>query len=240
MARQLACSLIVFGTVWLWAGQVQAQNQPPTGRGRPPATMEERQAYQEMMKLVREGDLHKLAVASGGRYVNDLNQTMAPGISQPPSDLEFLGRSSELVVVGQLMSMQPTLTDEGRLISTYALVRVEHFLKGSGEDVLMVKVLGGTVTFADGSVAEVRVGARPPKVGARYLLFLQRDRVDLTGTVFVPTVGVHGVFDVTGNGQGRRGQVQPHAPVGSPLNKLYTGRDVDRFFEEARVKALAP
>ncbi len=83
-------------------------------------------------------------------------------------DIDELTKRSEQVVRGHVVGMEPRL--EGGHVSTYVTLRVAERYKGSGDDEVTLRRVGGRV----GDIATHVAGATPFTPGEHVLVFLER------------------------------------------------------------------
>jgi hypothetical protein len=129
--------------------------------------------------------------------------------------LEALARISDAVVVGEVVSGYPVLSEDENYILTVSTIRVIETPKGTSlkEELIKVVTVGGKMTFPDGSSAEV-IGLETPKPGTRYAFFLEtmeKFRAPqpvpsyLAGT-WIPKLGPQGVFELRSDGVKSQGR----------------------------------
>src|SRR5882762_3633434 len=127
-----------------------AQSEQRPSQAAPP----QKESYEEHMAIVealRRGGLREAA-----RIKRNFVRTLDPNSDWLRFDLEKLTKNSEAVIVGVPVKNMCELTADSQLITTNYDVTVQEVLKG---DVLQgstikVAVVGGKLTFDDGSTAE--------------------------------------------------------------------------------------
>lgn len=78
----------------------------------------------------------------------------------------------DLVVVGRIQANRGWMTGDGESVVTDYVVRVEQVLKGRATAEITVSVVGGRVSFSNGTTATLTSSMIPPTPGERYLFFL--------------------------------------------------------------------
>ncbi len=216
-------SIVVLQAVTLVAGQSQ-----------PSPNVEREQALRRLM-VARTDSLHEAARLSGGRVV----RTMPKPHWVATPDVLALAETSAAVVIGHPMAGVPQLSANGDLIYTHYQVLVDDVLKGgiASSETVTVRVLGGTLQFADGLVASVLTpGFEGLKAGGRYVFFLEvLDDGHATAArplpqrpVFGLLHGVQGVFDISS------GAVKSGAQAIEAVRRRHDGKPSDRFLTEVR------
>jgi hypothetical protein len=181
------------------------------------ASAQNARSTEEMRRELREKTrLAQMPIAEAARqYGKHYVKTLPMDSWTVISSLEALARVSDAVVVGEVVSGFPILSEDQTYIQTVSTFRVIEAPKGTVEKNQWIKVVtvGGRMTFADGSSAEV-IGLEVPKPGARYVFFLETMEkyrspepvaADLAGT-FVPKLGPQGVFELRSDGVKAQGR----------------------------------
>lgn len=147
---------------------------------------------QEMVTAVRNGGLREAARIKK----NFVSTERTSGWTK--YDLEGLTQNSSTIVIGTPVLSTSRLSDAGEQILTEHQVRVAQTLKGKVEPnhVITVTVIGGKVTFEDGTTAEIRTSDLGPiKTGKSYIFFL-RERQNASSDNFGLTGGGQGLFEI--------------------------------------------
>jgi hypothetical protein len=194
-----------------------------------PARNESDESYEEHMAVVealRRGGL-KAAAKLKGNFVRPFD----PHPDWLSFGMEKLTASSEAVVVGVPVKNVCELTPDGQLITTNYDVIVQEVLKGDVQPGSTIKValVGGRVTFPDGTTAEVVTPSFEKMINGRtYLLYLSQYKVrspmyDLTG-------GPQGMIDLPGDGA----KVKSHGRDTDPVKNEVKDMDAETFLKEVR------
>jgi hypothetical protein len=141
---------------------------------------------------------------------------------------------SDPVVVAHPTTRSIVLTPGGQSLISHVDLEVEEIISGEAPERLVLRLLGGTMTFGDGARAEVR--ALPEiAAGRRQVIFLRRFRPE-----DVPFVlpGDAGAFEVPAGSQGAFDIIGPsvlsHASGAQPLYRAHHGQDSDAFVAAVR------
>jgi hypothetical protein len=201
------------------------------------APRNERERLRMVAHLVQMHTLHDAALANGGHFEMEVNPHVDLGGAR---DLDTLGASSDLVVVGMPTHATVQVAPDGKRISTYYEVAILDALKGPPSGVVLVKVSGGSVTCSDGSVIEVVTPDFEIRTGKRYAFFLQpaptgigTNPADHERDVHVLTLSSQGIFEVSS------GRVVSMARPNDAVRLLYEGFDSNAFVERARTLTTA-
>lgn len=190
---------------------------------------------------LRKGGL-RAAAAVTGSYMDVLDFSSEAG----PTSLEDLVRGSRTILVGRVLKNYSVLPPMGAMIRTEYTVRVTELLKGDvsrqGRDTVTISVLGGRVSFPEGTQAQQTVrNTNPPIDGRRYLFFLidipsdaktGPKAVEVSDADFWPLRGSYGFFELPDNGSG----VKPghRRPTGGGPSQEYTGVYSESFLLDVR------
>ena len=131
-------------------------------------------------------------------------------------DLDGLTQNSSVIVIGTPTLSTSKLSDSGQQILTEHQVRVEQTLKGTAEPghVLTVTVIGGKVTFEDGTTAEIRTpDLGPINTGKTYVFFLT-ERQNASADNFGLTGGGQGLFEIASDST-----IEPRGEKVDPVQK---------------------
>lgn len=109
-----------------------------------------------------------------------------------PMQVGELAKLSQVVVVGEVVSVSMAASDDGARVHTEVEVRVAEVLKGNPSATLKIRMLGGQV----GTRVSYLPGAPYFQQGAKVLLFLE-ERRDKRG--WLPIGMGEGVLTVTGS-----------------------------------------
>jgi hypothetical protein len=113
-------------------------------------------------------------------------------------NLEDLSKHSSTIIVGTPVFSSSQLSPSGEMIFTEHQVRVEQTLKGKVQPsgVVRLTVLGGKVTFEDGSSAEIKTPDQGPiEVGKTYIFFMHEKDSLLPNSLSL-TGGGQGLFEL--------------------------------------------
>lgn len=140
------------------------------------------QKKMELVHLARQPEgLHKAALANGGHY-----EIISSGVPWNRADsLEELVAGSSVVFIGVVRSATAALVDAGRGIATSYVLRPEETLKGDlqQEQAVVLRLPGGRINFADGSIAVVKDETGPAlQKDNRYVIFAAWSRGELKST----------------------------------------------------------
>jgi hypothetical protein len=168
----------------------------------------------------------RAAAAVTGSYAVVLNNSDEAG----PTSLEALVRGSKTILVGRVLSNYSALAPGGPFIRTEYRVRVEELLMGDASrkdrDTVIISMLGGRVSFPDGSHAQQTVrNVNVPLDGRKYLFFLigipdvskaGPSAIEVPAADFWPLRGSYGVFELPEDGSGvRPGHMKPRGQTPS-------------------------
>jgi len=170
-------------------GWLSAQTQP-AGTSQP--------GYARLLLEARKPDgLHKAAQLNGGFYSKTIEGT--PWFQA--DTFESLVKESQDIFIAVPTKQQSFLIDNGRNIETEYSVRVERVLKGpikSGAHE-SIRLRGGKIVYADGTVAEVYVRADGDlSVGHRYL-FMTKQTPEVSGRR--PAVADQSIYELAKDGK---------------------------------------
>jgi len=155
-------------------------------------------------RLKRENSSQELVEATRKGGLREAARIKKNFVSSEPSsgwakyDLEALTQNSSLIVVGTPILSTSKLSDSGQQILTDHQVRIEQTLKGTIQPnhVITVTVIGGKITFEDGTTAEIRTpDLSPINTGKIYILFL-RNRQNASADTCGLTGGGQGLFEI--------------------------------------------
>jgi hypothetical protein len=172
---------------------------------------------------VRRGGLREAARIKG-HYVGS-----AGSRSWSMYDLESLTSHSLAVVRGTPIASATQLSDSGEMVLTEYDIKVKEVFKGHPypDQVIKVRLIGGKITFEDGTSAEILSNVEPMEKNKDYVLFLTVPKANSDA------------FILTGEGQGLFGlsaaesTVKPHGPSVGLVQKHKNER-IDKFLEEIR------
>jgi len=153
-----------------------------------PATEKELSPITIRNLLRQPGGLESCAKLVGHFVIRDKR----PLLSR--SSLTTLTDTSPLILIGRVADSKASLIEDGdSILTTYTIVP-EMALKGIANGNLMVRVRGGTITFAEGTSAQIITQETEEiRVGGRYCLFLKNGQ----NTDKVLTNGEESVFGLT-------------------------------------------
>jgi hypothetical protein len=140
-------------------------------------------------EALRSGGI-RAAAAITGHYVGTVS-------AEPENNVDSLTQLvqwHDVIVVGRITSSAGWLTADGETVVTDYRVAVERVLKGHPADFITVSILGGRVSFEDGSSATLTSTMPAPRDGERYLLFLRpswypasdAQRLAAAGPIYAP------------------------------------------------------
>jgi hypothetical protein len=115
----------------------------------------------------RKGGL-RAAAAVTGHYRGQVS-------ADPENNVENINQLvdwHERIIVGRIVANRGWLTADGEEIVTDYRIAVEESLKGPPVPEITVSILGGRVTFEDGTTATITSTMRAPVNGEQYVLFL--------------------------------------------------------------------
>lgn len=175
------------------------------------------------VEAVRRGGMREAARIKG-HYVGS-----AGSGSWMMYDLESLASHSLAIVMGTPIAKAMQLNDRGDMVLTEYDIKVKEVFKGHpyADEVIKVRLLGGKITFDDGTSAEILTNVEPMEQGKNYVLFLTVSETNSDA------------FMVIGEGQGlfglsnKESLVKPHGPKVGLVQK-HKDETIDRFFEEIR------
>jgi hypothetical protein len=144
-------------------------------------------------------------------------------------DLESLTSHSMAVVIGTPTAQVTRLNDSGDTVLTEYDIKVKEVFKGHPypDQVIKVRLVGGKITFEDGTSAEILTNIEPMEKNKDYVLFLTLPKANSDA------------FSLTGEGQGLFGlsaqeaTVKPHGPSVGLVQK-HKNEQVDSFLGEIR------
>lgn len=136
-----------------------------------------------------------------------------------------------LIVIGRIGSSRSWLTGDCEYVVTDYRVAVETTLKGREAREITVSILGGRVSFEDGTTATVTSTMPAPVNGERYALFLRpmfypvtpAQRQASVGPIYTLQHLALGVFQLDA------GRVQPRARPDHPLRKAVDNMSEQEF-----------
>jgi hypothetical protein len=216
--RNTARICAVVGSAAVLAAVVEA--------GQPVRTTADAAVAQERALL--QGGLRAAAAATGD-YAVVLDFSDEAG----PATLQSMVRGSKAILVGRVLENHSVLPPAGQFIRTEYKVRVEQSLKGdvsrSGRDTVTISMLGGRVSFPDGTHAQQTVrNTNPPLDGRKYLFFLTGipeasktgpNAIEIAEADYWPLRGSYGVFELPEDGSG----VRPVHTRGNGPSQEYKG-----------------
>lgn len=188
----------------------------------------------EQIAALRTGGLRAAARVKG---TITLSPPAFPDLE--PQGLEHLVKDSDVIIVGTTGNNRSWLSESGRTIYTSYDVKIVHAVKGTVKtnNEITVSVLGGRVSFEDGSIAEVKPhGAVMPTPGGRYLFFL-RQTVDVSaeqeaagkGMVLSPLLDYHGLYPIVTKGRVLSLAGEPGRRVAAELEGLDENGVIERL-----------
>lgn len=163
------------------------------------------------------------------------------------AELEHFAQASHVIVSGVVSNRRCSVTADDRWVVSAYPFKTDQVFKGPvsvGQE-LTVIVLGGGVTFADGTWAQVIFDRLVmPSAGERYFLFLRRSDTAL-GTALAKRVGPEGAYQMTQLGPGAfkldpngiaRSVVNTQGRVrfGKNLIQTYDGQSIERLLADLR------
>jgi predicted Rdx family selenoprotein len=183
----------------------------------------------KMRDAFRRGGYREAAKIKG-RF----NETVDPNWDFGLFDIEALAKKSVAVIVGVPSNNASRLSAAGDLITTVYEVTAQDVIKGniSPGSTLKVGLLGGTMRFEDGTIAEVETpGFERMSNGKTYLLFLYANKNG--DDVLLLTGGPQGLFELPGDGK----KVKAHGRATDPAVKQAKDKDQADFLKEVRQQA---
>lgn len=165
-----------------------------------------------------------------GRYTDTVDPNWDFGLF----DIEALTKKSAAVVVGVPSESARRLSASGDLITTVYEVLIQDVIKGniSTGSTIKVSLLGGTVKFDDGTIAEVETpGFERMSNGKTYLLFLYANKNG--DEALILTGGPQGLFEFSSDGR----SVKAHGRPTDPAVKQLKDKDKTEFLKEVRKQA---
>jgi hypothetical protein len=163
------------------------------------------QGTERQQRLLARLPMAEAAKVAGEHYVRPFDLL----IWMTARNFDDLGKSSELVVVGKVISGESALSDDGMYIKTRSSFQVIEVIKGSPlmtGSILKVVTPGGTIAFADGTSAETTTAeAQRLNVGRSYALFLAQTRqppgvAAPKERVYLPVLAGQGIFELRKEG----------------------------------------
>lgn len=183
----------------------------------------------ELRDALRRGGLREAAKIKG-HYVAEFDPHWDFGLI----DVEMLAKNSAAVVLGvPTKIIGGRLTSSGQRIVTDYEFKVKEVFKGSVSkgDAVTVSLPGGSVTFGDGTTAELKPREfEPMKLGVTYTLFLSES--DNNSGVYDLSGGPQGLVEIVDDTK-----VKSHGRPTDPINEESKGKDKDTFLKEVRDKA---
>lgn len=183
----------------------------------------------KMRDAFRRGGYREAAKIKG-RYADTVDPNWDFGLF----DIEALTKKSAAVVIGVPSKSASNLSASGDLITTVYEVAVQDVIKGNIATGSSIKVslLGGTVKFDDGTVAEVETpGFERMSNGKTYLLFLYANKNG--DDALILTGGPQGLFELPNDDRG----VKAHGRSTDPAVKQSKDKDKADFLKEVRKQA---
>ncbi len=172
--------------------------------------------------------LRAKALQAGGKYIGDEHADF----SVIYDDIKGLARQSSAVIVGAVLSNKCVLSANEETITTDYQVSVQEVIKGRLQtgSTITVQLPGGLKSFANGTLAEVRVlgGLRKMRNGETHVLFLEKR----TGSdAFVLTGGPQGAFNIS---KLESGVMPADRRFVDPIVQKYRGTDIGQFLDSVR------
>lgn len=184
-------------------------------------------SYTDLVRASKQADgLHKAALLNNGIYIQ--HNTMISW--NQSASLDDLTQNSDMIVVGAVQSARSELINNGRGIVTHYTLQTQQALKGAVQPgaSLDVVLLGGKITFPDGSVAIVEATKEPALLqGHSYVVFGKS--VD-EGKSFRPLGGAQGVFEIDQSAR----WVHPHATTSADPLRSSSKLTPDKFIEQVQ------
>jgi hypothetical protein len=201
----------------------QSQQQAPQPA---PLRMESYEEHMAIVTALRRGGLREAA-----RIKRSFVRPHDPNSDWLRLDLEKLTKNSEAVIVGVPVKSICELTPDGQLITTNYDVIVQEVLKGDlmQGSTIKVALLGGKITFDDGSTAEVVTPGFDKMVNDRsYTLYLSR--YPIRSPIYDLTAGPQGMIELPADNT----SVKSQARETDPVKKHVEDKDRETFLREAR------
>lgn len=195
----------------------------------PPSQQKPADDSRKMRDAFRRGGYREAAKIKG-RFTDTVDPNWDFGLF----DIEALTKKSAAVVVGVPSDSASQLSAGGDLITTVYEVVVQDVIKGniSAGSTIKVSLLGGTVKFEDGTIAEVETpGFERMSNGKTYLLFLYANKNG--DDALILTGGPQGLFELPNDG----GSVKAHGRPTDPAVKQSKDKDKAAFIKEVRQQA---
>jgi hypothetical protein len=183
----------------------------------------------KMRDAFRRGGYREAAKIKG-RYTDTVDPNWDFGLF----DIEALTKKSAAVVVGVPSESASRLSTGGDLITTVYEVVIQDVIKGnvSAGSTIKVSLLGGTVKFDDGTIAEVETpGFERMSNGKTYLLFLSANKNG--DDALILTGGPQGLFELPNDDR----SVKAHGRSTDPAVKQSKDKDKADFIKEIRKQA---
>jgi hypothetical protein len=238
----------ILSVTWLSVDGKSADSQQNGSASQKPSLAERDRRMQEEREISRRQDEAydkgglRAAAAVTGTYVMET-------FSDPENNASTLARLVEWtpnIIVGRIDGAQCWLDGGGELITTDYKVAIERVLKTERtrfEKFVTVSILGGTVRFSKGTVAQVTT--RPmtlPTIGDRYVLFIapteyhpgpdQRNAAKGPQIYSLPFKAL-GAFQLRTDGT-----VEPQVSDVHPIKRAYSGKSEFEFVSQ--ILALVP
>lgn len=198
----------------------QSQGQTGSTRKKEAAT-----TVQEDVKAVRRGGLREAAKRKG-HYVSAVRSS-----GWIKEDVDSLTKNSLAVIVGEPVASTSRLSSNDELITTQYQMKIREVLKGDLVEgrVVKVNVMGGRVTFEDGTSAEIKtLDMEPIERGKSYVLFLKEEKND--SGIFGLTSGGQGLFELSDSDS----IIQPRGDRSDVVQKHKNQRKED-FLQEIKI-----
>ncbi len=180
---------------------------------------------EDVTQAVRRGGLREAARIKG-HYVS-MERTSGWG----KYDIDSLTKNSVAVIVGVPLTSTSQLSNNNELITTQYEVKIREVIKGDVIEgqVVKVNVVGGKVTFEDGTSAEIKtIDMEPMEQGNAYILFLKDEKDN--PRVFGLTGGGQGLFGLSNNDS----LIQPHGGHTDIVQK-HKNQRIEDFVEEIKI-----
>lgn len=189
---------------------------------------EKQKKHRKLMKVTAGPKLSDLAAKATGDVVVGVEEplkisTTDEELTHTPS-LQFTVCNPEVIVVGELKSESPQLTEDESFLFTEHTMVVEEVLKDNpvspvqhGASLTVIRE-GGTGKVNGKTVRAVREGFRPFRGGQRYVLFLR----------YIPETGAYSAYPY-GSFKLAAGKVMPYGKMPQGVTADESG-----FLEEVR------
>jgi hypothetical protein len=184
-------------------------------------------SYTDLERAAKQADgLHKAAMLNNGIYIQHM--TAMPW--NQSASLDSLTQNSDAIAVGTVQSAGSELINNGKGIVTHYTLQVQQVLKGATQpggsvDVVLV---GGKITFGDGTVAVVEAAKEPVLLqGHSYVVF---GKSVSEGKSFRPLGGAQGVFEIDQSAR----WVHPHATDAADPLRSYSKLTPDKFIDQVQ------